>query len=179
MTTAEPLPPAALAAARDGVKAYLRIGNDGEDALLAGLVDTALGVAEAFLGQATIARGFGEAVAADGRWHKLTRSPVRAITGLGEVARALPVDAYRVDIDADGVGWARVVGVGQAVTVTYRAGLAEAWDALPAPLAHGAVMLAAHLFDQRGGDTAPPAAVAALWRPFRRMTLGAMSRWVA
>ena len=45
------------------------------------------------------------------------------------------------------------------------------WDAVPAPVAQGVAMLAAHLFDHRESDALPPAAVAALWRPYRRMRL--------
>ena len=50
-------------------------------------------------------------------------------------------------------------------------GAAERWDAVPAPVAQGVAMLAAHLFDHRESDALPPAAVAALWRPYRRMRL--------
>ena len=50
-------------------------------------------------------------------------------------------------------------------------GAAESWDAVPAPVAQGVAMLAAHLFDHRESDALPPAAVAALWRPYRRMRL--------
>jgi uncharacterized phiE125 gp8 family phage protein len=57
------------------------------------------------------------------------------------------------------------------VAVRYRAGLAADWAALPAPLAHGAVLLAAHLFENRDAGRAPPAAVAALWRPYRVVRL--------
>jgi hypothetical protein len=45
------------------------------------------------------------------------------------------------------------------------------WDALPPPVAQGVVLLIAHLFADRDGTAAPPAAVAALWRPWRRMRL--------
>ena len=172
MTIADPVPALAIAAAREAAKAYLRLANDGEDMLLDRLAATALELAEAFLGQATIARGFVASVAADGAWRVLPGAPVSAITGVVAGGQALSPEVDGVDIDADGRGWGRAPGLGRAVSVTYRAGLAERWDALPAPVAQGAVMLAAHLFDTRDGDTAPPAAVAALWRPFRRVTLG-------
>ncbi len=45
------------------------------------------------------------------------------------------------------------------------------WVSVPAPIALGVTMLVAHLFDHRESDVAPPAAVAALWRPYRRMRL--------
>lgn len=47
------------------------------------------------------------------------------------------------------------------------------WSDLPAPIAQGVVMLVAHQFGDRGGDREPPAAVSALWRPYRRVRLGA------
>ena len=50
---------------------------------------------------------------------------------------------------------------------------AQDWASVPAPIAHGVTMLVAHLFDHRESDVAPPAAVAALWRPYRWMRLNA------
>jgi hypothetical protein len=44
------------------------------------------------------------------------------------------------------------------------------WDAVPAPVRQGIAMLVQHLFDDRGGSV-PPAAVAALWRPYRAARL--------
>ena len=46
------------------------------------------------------------------------------------------------------------------------------WADLPESLRHGVVRLAAHHFRQRESDSTllmPPAAIAALWRPWRRM----------
>ena len=47
------------------------------------------------------------------------------------------------------------------------------WIALDSGLRHGIVRFAAHAYRERdqGGDTAIPSAVAALWRPWRRMKL--------
>lgn len=79
-----------------------------------------------------------------------------AITGAEALApdgsaTAIPADRYAIDIDMAGTGWVRVPpieGVSR-VRATYRAGLAEGWDALPAPIRQGAVLLAVHLFDGR------------------------------
>jgi hypothetical protein len=49
-------------------------------------------------------------------------------------------------------------------------------SALPAPVMQGVVLLAAHLFEHRDASAAPPAAVAALWRPYRRLRLLAEGR---
>ena len=67
----------------------------------------------------------------------------------------------------------RVIAPGAAgrVAVSFTAGLAADWGALPPPLAQGVAMLIAHLFNDRDGGRAPPAAVAALLRPYRAMRL--------
>ncbi|HEX8445121.1 MAG TPA: head-tail connector protein [Sphingomonas sp.] len=49
-------------------------------------------------------------------------------------------------------------------------GAAPAED-MPAPVRQGIVRLAAYLYAHRDDDAAPPAAVAALWRPFRQVRL--------
>jgi uncharacterized phiE125 gp8 family phage protein len=55
--------------------------------------------------------------------------------------------------------------------VTFTAGLASDWDSLPITLRQGVVALAAHLFTDREGAVPVPAAVTALWRPFRHVAL--------
>ena len=54
------------------------------------------------------------------------------------------------------------------------AGLAADWAGLPDGLRHGVIRLAAHHYRERDAASAaasPPAAVAALWRPWRAMRL--------
>jgi uncharacterized phiE125 gp8 family phage protein len=58
------------------------------------------------------------------------------------------------------------------VRVTGTAGIATDENGVPEPIRQGVLRLVAHLFSSRdgaGGD--PPAAVTALWRPYRRMRL--------
>ncbi|MBB4619344.1 head-tail connector protein [Sphingomonas abaci] len=50
-------------------------------------------------------------------------------------------------------------------------GLAESWSDLPPPIAHGLVLMAVHLFENRHAEIGVPIAVAALWRPWRRLGL--------
>jgi hypothetical protein len=57
------------------------------------------------------------------------------------------------------------------VRVTLTAGIADGWDALPAAIREGAAMLAAYLYDARDASQPPPAAITALWRPYRRQAL--------
>lgn len=158
------------------VKTVLRVSTTDEDALIAAFAESALGLCEQFIGQVAIARSLRERVAVSGAWQRLAAGPVRAISGVETLAGvALPVDAYAIDLDAAGDGWVRVHGGGEAkqVVAVFEAGMAENWAGLPAPLRQGVVLLAAFLFDERDTSTAPPVAVTALWRPFRRMTLGA------
>jgi uncharacterized phage protein (predicted DNA packaging) len=53
------------------------------------------------------------------------------------------------------------------------AGLSVDWSTSPAPLRQGIVRLVAYFYAHRDAadDAGPPAAVAALWRPYRRMRL--------
>jgi hypothetical protein len=161
--TAPPFPAAAIAAARDSAKAHLRVENDGEDATIATHAESALALAEAFLGCALIIREWRASIAGDGCWRRLAMAPVVAITA---------PDGVTIDIDASGDGWARTPGSAR-VAVTYAAGLAGEWDLLPAAIRQGVVLLTAHLFNGRPDGAALPASVAALWRPYRRIRLEA------
>ena len=179
MVTGEALSPGADALGE--AKAYLRMVGGDEDALLERLLRAACEQCEAFTAKVLLARGFSETLAASAAWRRLRRLPVRAITSVEAVradglASALPVAAYAIDIDGRGDGWVRLVepGAARRLRVVYRAGMAEDWSALPEPLRHGIVRLAAHLYAERTGAEvkAPPAAVTALWRPWRRLSFG-------
>jgi len=178
MVTGEPvvLAPEALAA----LKAMLRIVRDDEDALLRAEIDSALALCERFTGQALIQRAHRETLPVAPGWQRLTARPVRAITGATGIAAdlssfALPVDAYGFDIEADGTGRIRVLSPGSAsrIEIAYLAGLAADWTALPPPLRQGVLCLAAHghAVRDRVEPVPPPAAVTALWRPWRLLRL--------
>ncbi len=176
MVTGDPIEPGA--AALGEAKAYLRIAGSDEDALVARLLAAAAELCEQFTGQALLARGFVETLPASPAWRRLSRTPVAAVTSVEALAAdgtesALPVGAYAIDIDAYGDGWVRVPAPGTArrLRVGYEAGLAAGWTELPQALRHGAVRLAAHFYAHRDAPaaSAPPAAVTALWRPWRRL----------
>lgn len=176
MTKAAALPAGVVADAVAATRALLRLDEGVEAALLTRLAATALTLAEAFTGTAVVARPFEDVVAAGAGWRLLANAPVTAIAGVAGLSVegapvVLPVGAYAIDIDADGRGWVRVDGASGRAAVGYTAGLAADWAGMPAPMAQSVAMLAAHLFDHREDDVAPPAAVAALWRPYRRMRL--------
>jgi uncharacterized phiE125 gp8 family phage protein len=140
---------------------------------------------ERFTGQVLIARGFREMwpVPREGAqrhgWRRLARSPVRAIEAVEQMAAEggatpLPPGDYAVDIDANGDGWVRADAAARRIRIDYRAGLAAGWADMPAALQQGVLRLAAHLYTYRadaGAQAEPPAAVAALWRPWRRLRL--------
>jgi uncharacterized phiE125 gp8 family phage protein len=160
------------------VKALLRICGSEEDALLVGMVRTAEALCEAFIGRALIAREVEEALPARREWTRLALAPVRAILEVAALfeegaASPLPVDAYAIDIDASGDGWVRVVEASGRVRVRYTAGQAADWNGIAEPLREGIARMAAHLYAHReGGEAAAvPAAVTALWRPWRRMRI--------
>lgn len=163
----------------DGVedlRVFLRMETGVEQLLLERLVGSAVALGEAFTGTPFVQRVVEEVVDGGG-WRRLLRAPVVAITSVMLLdGSALAADAYSVDIGSDGTGWVRT-DVAKA-HVGYVAGLAASWAEVPAAIAHGVTALAAHLFEHREGDAAPPAAVAALWRPYRRLRLGhAMRPW--
>jgi uncharacterized phiE125 gp8 family phage protein len=165
-----------VAAMRDAAKAFLRIGNGAEDAVMERLVLAALELCAAFTGRNPIRRTVIEQAPAGGAWVRLARAPVISIAGVERLlpdgsAAVLPAKDYAVDIDANGDGWVKAIGGGR-VRVSYLAGFADDWAAVPEALRHGIVRLAAHLHTQRdGGAGAPPAAVTALWRPYRRVRI--------
>lgn len=166
-----------MAATLEEAKAYLRIEDAAEDALVARLIATATTLCEQFIGQVLIARTMTETIAATGDWRRLRTTPVRAIARVEGVSVAgmpfvLPVDGYAIDIDAGNDGWVRVTGPGRAL-VTVEAGMADDAAGLPDPLRQGILRLVAHLYAHRddADEEGPPAAVVALWRPWRRMRL--------
>ncbi|MCM8729700.1 phage head-tail connector protein [Hephaestia sp. GCM10023244] len=167
------------AAAVADVKTLLRIVTDGEDALIARFIETALALAERFTGRVAIARTMTETVPATPAWQALGAMPVASIASVADAdGTPLATDAYRIDIDADARGWVRVLDAGDDALahVTLRAGSAADWASLPAPIRQGVILLAGHLFTERNASTPPPAAVTALWRPFRVMRLNAATR---
>jgi uncharacterized phiE125 gp8 family phage protein len=157
-------------------KAYLRIERDDDDAVLAGLLRTATGLCEAFVGQLLMVRAAEQRLAPCGDWQRLRALPMRRVLAVLDGEAALPAEAYEADVSVDGLGWVRLLVPADLAMprVRFEAGLAESWNDVPEPLRHGIVRLTAHLFTHRDAAEAgpPPAAVAALWRPWRRLSLG-------
>ncbi|MEO5972427.1 MAG: hypothetical protein ABIP91_03585 [Sphingomicrobium sp.] len=160
-------------------QAFVRIETGEEEAVLAGLVRTASALCEAFLNQVVIRRDFTEQLLPSATWERLALTPVAAITSVyaidaAGVATLLPAAAYAVDVDSSGDGWVRVTDPASCTRVEVRgtAGMAAEANDVPEPIRQGVVRLVAHLFAARDGIAGdPPAAVTALWRPYRRMRL--------
>lgn len=172
----EPWGMAAPAVTLSEAQAYVRVETGEEEAVLAGLIRTASGLCEAFLNQVVIARSFEEQLVGDGGWQQLRVAPVRSIEAVDLISPAgeretLPASAYGLDVDANGEGWVRV-SPRQRVLVRGTAGMAADENSVPEPLRQGVLRLVAHLFASRDGSGGePPAAVTALWRPYRRLRL--------
>lgn len=184
IVTAAPLAPAALAELKDWLG--IAVPTTGEDAGLTALLRAALDSCEAFTGTLPLQAGCEELV--DGAagwpgsgWLVLSSRPVQAITAVqaapaGAPRTDLPAAAYAIDLGAEGTGRVRLLApvTTARCAVRYTAGLAPDWASLPDGLRHGIVRLAAHhyrLRDTPGEGPQPPAAVAALWRPWRTLRL--------
>jgi uncharacterized phiE125 gp8 family phage protein len=171
------LAPAALA----DLKQWLGITTTRDDVPLTALLRSAIDICEAFTGTMPISCTCEEILPAIGGWQVLTVRPVTAITGVFAVAAdntrtTLAASAYAVELDADGSGRVNIFNAGTArrIAVRFTAGMAATWDVLPDAIRQGIVRLAAHQHREREGSGAaplPPASVAALWRPWRRMRL--------
>ncbi|MES2119224.1 MAG: hypothetical protein V4513_01440 [Pseudomonadota bacterium] len=160
-------------------QAFARIEIGEEEAVVAGLIRSASALAEAFLNQVVIARDFTLEIPASGEWERLALTPVRSIASVAAldadgVATALDSGSYAIDIDSSGDGWVRATNPlgGTRLEVTGSAGMALDENGVPEPIRQGVLRLVAHLFTARDGEGGePPAAVTALWRPYRRMRL--------
>lgn len=159
-------------------QAYARVETGEEEALLAGLVRSASALCESFIGQLLVARPFEQILPPGAAWQRLLQTPVRAIEEVAMLASdgsatILPAGDYEMDIDSRGDGWVRVANCGEKkIRVRGQAGMATDANCVPEPLRQGILRLVAHLFATRDGSGGePPAAVTALWRPYRRMRL--------
>jgi len=165
--------------ARAAAKDYARLSIGDEDGVIDALARAALTMAEAFLCTALIVRPHRAVLPVRPGWRLLPATPVTAIgtvAGLGAdgAAITLPAVGYAVDIDSAGDGWVRVDDAAGAsrIAIDFTAGLSADWAGLPAPITQGVVRLIGHLQAEREGAAGPaPAAVTALWRPFRRVAL--------
>ncbi len=164
----------------DEAKAYLRIEHDEDDPQLAAILLASIGHAETFLNEMLIRRAVIEIRPITADWTRLSATPVSQIGGVTSLPAEgspfpLTIDAFGVDIDTEGDGWVRVMRPGSAgrIEIAYTAGRAADWSGLPEAIRLAVLRLAAHLYTHRDDaeDRGPPAAVAALLRPWRRLRM--------
>lgn len=164
----------------DEARAWLRLGAANEDALVERLIGAVTNMCEAFTGQWLLARDGAEVLTVRRQTARLAARPVVAVDMVaridtdGDDVVLDPAD-YRVDI-ADGLAAVTVAGAtdGTRLRVAYRAGMAEAAADVPAAIRHGMLRMVQHLYEARDdAKVDPPAAVAALWQPWRRIAVGA------
>lgn len=161
-------------------RSWLRLGATIDDAVVAQLLRAATNICEAFIGQWLIARATDEVVLLGSEAIVLGVRPVVAVDAvtllLSDGSESpLGEDRYRVTIARDGTASVAIHDRGDAMRagIGYRAGMAAEANGIPEAIRQGIVRMTQHLHDARdGGGVAPPAAIAALWQPWRRLTLG-------
>lgn len=177
---AESLFPGEAPVSLEEARSWLRLGAGVDDAVIERLVDTATNICEAFIGGRLIVRAAEETWPIGNGPVRLRARPVVAVDAVtlladGGAETMLEAGDYRVTIAADGRARLTIVvpGEAQRVRVAYRAGMASEAAGVPEAIRQGIVRMTQHLHAARdGAGTAPPAAIAALWQPWRRLTLG-------
>ncbi len=156
-------------------KAYLRLESNDEDAQIAGFIRTAMALCEAFTGRWLIVRAGEQRLASIGGWQRILTNPVIAISGVSGQAGTLSASDYETDIDEAGTGWVRLLVPGDVrrPRALFSAGIAADWNGVPESLRQGIIRLVVHLFTHRDAADSgpPPAAVAAMWRPWRMLRI--------
>jgi uncharacterized phiE125 gp8 family phage protein len=177
----ETAPPPISSAALAELKAHLGLSLSQDDAVLSGYLRAALSLCEAFTGKALLQRAVTHKLVMHHAAQSLPYMPVIAITSVSKTTAngmktALPVASYSIDIDDRQKACVTLLGPlpildgGEHVVAQYSVGLASQWTYLPDALRQGIIMLAAHFYNQpRNAQTHPPAAVTALWRPWRHL----------
>jgi uncharacterized phiE125 gp8 family phage protein len=162
----------------DEAKAYLRLESDDQDASLGAIILAAISHAECFTGQMLIRREVRQIFSAGSGWRTLSAFPVTSVGGVTGIPAegasfALDPSAWEAKIGSRGEAHVRVLQPGSAgrVEVAAQAGLVAGWDDLPEVLRLALLRLVGHFYAHRDAsdDAGPPAAVAALLRPWRRV----------
>ncbi|HEV2597359.1 head-tail connector protein [Sphingopyxis sp.] len=161
-------------------RGWLRLGPSLDDAVVAQLLRAATSICEAYIGQWLIVRTADEVLSLRGGAARPTARPVIAVEAVTLLAAddaqtALGAADYRLVREPGGAVRLVIAAPGDAdrVSITYRAGLADGVNAVPEAIRQGIVRMTQHLHDARDGAAAtPPAVIAALWQPWRMLSLG-------
>lgn len=162
------------------LKQWLGITRTAEDGQLTSLLHVSLDLFEAFTGQMALEAQCEELHAARRGWTTIRTCPVRAITNVEALAidgsRApIEIGEYDIEIDAAAAGHVRLASTSTVtrIVISFVAGLASEWTALPDAIRQGIIRLAAHHYLSRNTSVseAPPASIVALWRPWKQVRL--------
>lgn len=177
-------PPDFSGAALAALKEWLAITTSSEDALLTRLLASAHETCERFTGLMPLSCGVEEVFAPRGSdgsdWVALTTRPVRAFATVTRIdpegeASVLDAAAWSRAIAPDGSARIRLDDppAEGRIVVSFTAGIAESWATVPPALGEGIVRLASFAYRSRDAVSAsePPAAIAALWRAWRKLRL--------
>jgi uncharacterized phiE125 gp8 family phage protein len=163
----------APAAALAELKAYLRIEDAHEDALLAGLLRAATEIVEAMLGVLLFEREVEERGPLTAGALVLSAEPARSLVAVVLEGPDGPetVTGATFEVSREGVGRLQVQGVPEAslVRVRYRAGMGADWNWVPEALRLAVLRAAAHFHAHRDGadDAGLPPAVRRMLAPWR------------
>ncbi|MEE4154463.1 MAG: hypothetical protein V2I27_09925 [Erythrobacter sp.] len=166
--------------ALEELKSWLGISRPAEDHVLTDLLRASIALCEAFIGQVPLEQVIEERLSTTAGSQCLVSRPVREVlrteTQAAENERdALDEAAFEYTFSPDGIAvlHLRKTIDASAVISRVRVGMAATWSELPAPLKQGIIRLAAYHYRDRDGanNPAPPSSVAALWRPWRRLSL--------
>lgn len=174
MAAIEKAPPAAML---EELKAYLRLEDGREDALLAGLLRAATEAVEAMLGQLLLEREAEElSVVKDGAL-TVRAEPAKGLVSALVAGEAAPLgpEQFRWAPTASGRGRALVSGLvdGTEVSVRYWAGLAVDWNGIPEVLRLAVIRIAAHFHSHRDAADGPgmPAGIERMLAPWKARRL--------
>lgn len=198
---ANPPPPPSLAPVSIAdIRAWLRMGSDQDDIIIAGLLAAATELCESYIGQYLITRVIDEDISARAGRLYLRKKSVQEVVAVSQVTRQpdstpdsimLAVGDWSPFIHADGGGEVtlhRAISSVRAPTPTqvptqvstryrvrYRVGMAQDAEDIPESLRQGIIRMVAHLHQSRDkvGNNPPPTVVTLLWQPWRRVGLGA------
>ncbi|MEL7690286.1 head-tail connector protein [Citromicrobium bathyomarinum] len=161
------------------LKHWLGITRSADDVQLTALIGAGVEACEAFTGLTPLAATVEERFDASHEWARLVTRPIAQVAGVemldADGARALlGDDEYDLHLSGDGSAQLRLRRgpFVSRVVATLEAGLATDWAHLPDGLRHGILRFAAYLHREGEASLAePPAAIAALWRPWRVVRL--------
>lgn len=160
-------------------RSWLRLGPSIDDAVVAQLLRAATSICEAYIGQWLIVRTATDILPLRGGAARLATRPVVAVetvTLLSASDEETVLEAGDYRLTREQGGGARLVvalpGDADRVRIAYRAGMAAGVNAIPEAIRQGIVRMTQHLYDARdGAGETPPAVIAALWQPWRLLSL--------